>query len=123
MLWRTEVIGYVATRSTSDVTGMGASERAWAVTKKIKSSQRTKLGSDKVEKISIISTKIQMLEKVAGDPKLCREKMELALAAVEGDSTRRALLGGQEERHLAICGGACVVLVVVFLLGFSTNAY
>ena len=31
---RTEVLGYVAPRCTSALTGMGASERAWACTKK-----------------------------------------------------------------------------------------
>ena len=34
---------------------MGASERGWGVTKKIKSGQRVGLGSDKIEKLSIIS--------------------------------------------------------------------
>ena len=57
---RTEVFGFIATRCTSALTGMGASERAWAVTKKIKSSTRSRLKGPKAEKLSIISTSYKL---------------------------------------------------------------
>ena len=53
---RTEVLGYVAPRCTSAMTGMGASERAWACTKKIMTVSRGRLLGDKIERLSVVST-------------------------------------------------------------------
>ena len=53
---RTEVFGFIATRFTSALTGMGASERAWAVTKTIESSTCNILKGPKVRKLSTISS-------------------------------------------------------------------
>ena len=53
---RTEVLGYVGPRCTSALTGMGASERAWACTKKIMTISRGSLHGDKVERLSVVST-------------------------------------------------------------------
>ena len=49
---RTEVFGFIATRYTSALTGIGASERAWAITKKVKSSTRNSLQGPTVETLN-----------------------------------------------------------------------
>ena len=85
---RTEVFGFIATRFTSALTGMCASERAWAVTKKIKSSTHNSLQGLKVEKLSIIFTSYK-LNKV----RMHRREME-KLNCVNA----KALWGDEDER-------------------------
>ena len=48
---RAKVFGFIATRCTYALTGMGASERAWAVTMMIKSSTCNSLTGLRVEKL------------------------------------------------------------------------
>ena len=85
---RTEVFGFIATRYTSALTGIGASERAWAVTKKVKSSTRNSLQGPTVGKRSIISTS-HKLNKV----RMHRREMEKPNRVNAG-----ALWGDEDER-------------------------
>ena len=54
------MFGFITTICISNLTGIDASKRTWAVTKKIKSSTHNKLKEPKVENLSIISTSYKL---------------------------------------------------------------
>ena len=50
----TKVLGFVACRVTSKLGGIGPAERSWGAVKQIKDGKRSHLGSDSLEKWSIV---------------------------------------------------------------------
>ena len=72
-LGRTEVLGFVACRTTSKAVGMGAAERAWGTTKSIKDGQRKHLGAGKTEKLSVISSSTYKLRHAQIRREICEK--------------------------------------------------
>ena len=56
---RTEVVGYVAPRATSALTGMGACERSWGNTKAVKTDQHVRIGGGEAREIICCLVNIQ----------------------------------------------------------------
>ena len=86
----TEVLGFVACRTTSKILGMGSAERHWGDVKHLKSGKRSHLGAEKTEKQSMIYTKAK-LDKA----KVLRDEMDKIDSAVDawGDEDEKFDLG------------------------------
>jgi hypothetical protein len=84
---RTSVMGYLAPRATAAVTGMGASERAWATTKLIRTSRRARLGGGKIEKLTVVSSTYKL-----NKARIKRQELEKLTC-----TSRDALWGEEDE--------------------------
>ncbi len=79
----TKVLGFVACRTTSKLTGIGAAERAWGDTKYIKSGKRSHLSGESTEKRSILYTSARIDE--ARIKRQAMEKIDAGPNAMFGD--------------------------------------
>ncbi len=58
----TEVLGFVACRTTSKRLGIGSAERSWSDVKTIKNGKRANIGGDTLEKRAILYTSAKLEE-------------------------------------------------------------
>ncbi len=58
----TEVLGFVACRTTSKRLGLGSAERSWSDVKTIKNGKRANIGSETLEKRAILYTSVKLEE-------------------------------------------------------------
>ena len=88
---RTVIMGYSAPRCTAAVTSLGASERAWATTKLIRTSHRSSLGGNKIEKPTVVSSAYKL-----NKARIKRQQMEKL------DCISRDVLWGEEDKMFNI---------------------